>query len=75
MKEIEGFKETINNLKKQQKDQQEYITQLEDMLPNSKKKKLGIDIPEEPKPNKEEPITLKKKDDNIQKFASTGGTF
>jgi len=75
MKEIEGFKKTIDNLQKQQKDQQEYITQLEDMLPNSKKKKLGIDIPEEPKPIKEEPTTLKKEDDNILKFASTGGTF
>jgi predicted nucleic acid-binding Zn-ribbon protein len=75
MKEIEGFKKTIDNLQKQQKDQQEYITQLEDMLPNSKKKKLGIDIPEESKPIKEEPITLKKEDDNIPKFASTGGIF
>ena len=75
MKEIEGFKKTIDNLQKQQKDQQEYITQLEDMLPNSKKKKLGINIPEEPKPIKEEPTTLKKEDDNILKFASTGGTF
>lgn len=75
MKEIEGFKKTIDNLQKQQKDQQEYITQLEEMLPNSKKKKLGIEIPEEPKPIKEEPTTLKKEDDNILKFASTGGTF
>ena len=75
MKEIEGFKKTIDNLQKQQKDQQEYITQLEDMLPNSKKKKLGIDVPEEPKPIKEEPTTSNKEDDNILKFASTGGTF
>lgn len=75
MKEIEGLKKTIDNLQKQQKDQQEYVTQLEDMLPNSKKKKLGIEIPEEPKPIKEEPITLNKEDDNILKFASTGGTF
>jgi hypothetical protein len=45
------------------------------MLPNSKKKKLGIELPEEPKPIKEEPITLNKEDDNILKFASTGGSF
>ncbi len=75
MKEIEGLKKTIGDLQKQQKDQQEYVTQLEEMLPNSKKKKLGIEIPEEPKPIKEEPITLNKEDDNILKFASTGGTF
>lgn len=75
MKEVEGLKKTIDDLQKQRKDQQEYVTQLEEMLPNSKKKKLGIEIPEEPKPIKEEPITLNKEDDNILKFASTGGTF
>lgn len=75
MKEIEGLKKTIDDLKKQQKDQQEYVTQLEEMLPNSKKKKLGIELPEEPKPIKEEFKTLEKEEDNILKFASTGGTF
>ena len=75
MKEIEGLKKTIDDLQKKQKDQQEYVTQLEEMLPNSKKKKLGIEIPEEPKPIKEEPKTLEKEEDNILKFASTGGTF
>ena len=75
MKEIEGLKKTIGDLQQQQKDQQTYVTQLEEMLPNSKKKKLGIELPEEPKPIKEEPITLNKEDDNILKFASTGGTF
>ena len=75
MKEIEGLKKTIGDLQQQQKDQQTYVTQLEEMLPNSKKKKLGIEIPEEPKPVKEEPITLNKDDDNILKFTSTGGSF
>ena len=36
---------------------------------------LGIELPEEQKPIKEEPITLNKEDDNILKFASTGGSF
>jgi len=75
MKEIEGLKKTIGDLQQQQKDQQVYVTQLEEMLPNSKKKKLGIELPEEQKPIKEEPITLNKEDDNILKFASTGGSF
>ena len=75
MKEVEGLKKTIDDLQKQRKDQQEYVTQLEEMLPNSKKKKLGIEIPEEPKPIKEDLTTLNKEDDNILKFASTGGTF
>ena len=75
MKEVESLKKTIGDLQQQQKDQQTYVTQLEEMLPNSKKKKLGIEIPEEPKPVKEEPITLNKDDDNILKFTSTGGSF
>ena len=75
MKEIEGLKKTIDELQKKQKDQQEYVTQLVEMLTNSKKKKIGIEIPEEPKPIKEEPKTLEKEEDNILKFASTGGTF
>jgi predicted RNase H-like nuclease (RuvC/YqgF family) len=75
MKEIEGLKKTIEDLQKKQKDQQEYVTQLEEMLPNSKKKKLGIEVPEEQKPIKEEIKTLEKEEDNILKFASTGGTF
>jgi DNA polymerase II large subunit len=75
MKEIEGLKKTIDDLQQKQKDQQVYVTQLEEMLPNSKKKKLGIELPEEQKPIKEEPITLNKEDDNILKFASTGGSF
>ena len=75
MKEVESLKKTIGDLQQQQKDQQTYVTQLEEILPNSKKKKLGIEIPEEPKPVKEEPITLNKDDDNILKFTSTGGSF
>ena len=75
MKEIEGLKKTIDDLQQKLKDQQVYVTQLEEMLPNSKKKKLGIELPEEQKPIKEEPITLNKEDDNILKFASTGGSF
>jgi DNA polymerase II large subunit len=75
MKEIEGLKKTIDDLQQKQKDQQVYVIQLEEMLPNSKKKKLGIELPEEQKPIKEEPITLNKEDDNILKFASTGGSF
>lgn len=75
MKEIEGLKKTIDDLQQKQKDQQVYVTQLEEMLPNSKKKKLGIELPEEQKPIKEDPITLNKEDDNILKFASTGGSF
>jgi predicted RNase H-like nuclease (RuvC/YqgF family) len=76
MKEIEGLKKTIDDLQQKLKDQQIQVTQLEEMLPNSKKKKLGIELPEEQKPIKEESKKPGiKEDDNILKFASTGGSF
>ena len=65
----------IKLLKDKEKEQLNYIAQLEEMLPNSKKKKLGIEIPEEQKPTIEEPKTPAKEEINILKFASNGGTF
>ena len=65
----------IQLLKNKEKEQLDYIAQLEEMLPNSKKKKLGIEIPEEQKPIIEEPKTPTKEEVNILKFASNGGTF
>ena len=76
MKEIEGLKKTIDDLQQKQKDQQTQVTQAEEMLPSSKKKKISIELPEEQKPIKEEPKKpVIKEDDNILKFASTGGSF
>jgi len=65
----------IELLKNKEKEQLDYIAQLEEMLPNSKKKKLGIEIPEEQKLTIEEPKTPAKEEINILKFASNGGTF
>jgi chromosome segregation ATPase len=65
----------IKLLKDKEKEQLNYIAQLEEMLPNSKKKKLGIEIPEEQKPTVEESKTPAKEEINILKFASSGGTF
>jgi chromosome segregation ATPase len=65
----------IKLLKDKEKEQLDYIAQLEEMLPNSKKKKLGIEIPEEQKPTIEESKTPAKEEVNILKFASNGGTF
>ena len=63
---------------KEFESQKEYIKQLEDMLPNSKKKKLGIAIVEEEKPvveiEKEKP-TPEIENVNLLKFESSGGTF
>ena len=76
MKEISALKTSIETLQKEQEDKQNYITQLEEMLPNSKKKKLGIAIAEEPtlEVKKEEPV-LEKSDNDVLKFTSSGGTF
>jgi chromosome segregation ATPase len=65
----------IKLLKDKEKEQLDYIAQLEEMLPNSKKKKLGIEIPEEQKTTIEESKTPAKEEVNILKFASNGGTF
>jgi hypothetical protein len=66
----------IKLLKDKEKEQLDYIAQLEEMLPNSKKKKLGIEIPEEQKSIVEEPKkSVTKEEDTILKFASNGGTF
>jgi peptidoglycan hydrolase CwlO-like protein len=65
----------IKLLKDKEKEQLNYIAQLEEMLPNSKKKKLGIEITEEQKPTIEESKTPAKEEVNILKFASSGGTF
>jgi chromosome segregation ATPase len=74
--EIESFKSTIDSLKKKIDEQNKYTNQLEDMLPNSKRKKLGLEVIEEPTKDevkKEEPAKL----DNATPLTveSTGGTF
>ena len=76
-KEIASLKDSINTLQKEFDGQKEYITQLEEMLPNSKKKKLGIAIVEEVKPVTEEKIekTTEIENVNLLKFESSGGTF
>jgi len=61
----------IKLLKDKEKEQLEYIAQLEEMLPNSKKKKLGIELP-----TTEKELTIPVKDEmNVLKFTSNGGTF
>jgi hypothetical protein len=69
MKEITGFKEALE-------EQQEYIKKLENMLPPSKKKKLGIESNEIEEQVSEEITQEEPKVDNEEKETlSTGGTF
>ena len=75
--EIEKLKNRIESMEKEIDSQKTYTTQLEEMLPNSKKKKLGIEIPEEETPK----IEAKKEETAVisnvtpLKVESAGGTF
>ena len=79
MKEISGYKDTIVNLQNQLKKETEYTKQLEEMLPKTAKKKLGIAITETltKEEDKEETITPSLFEDNVktESIVSTGGTF
>jgi chromosome segregation ATPase len=74
--EIDRLKNRIESMEKEIDSQKKYNSQLEEMLPNSKKKKLGIEIPEE-----ETPKVEVKKEQNVFNnvtpltFESAGGTF
>jgi predicted ribosome quality control (RQC) complex YloA/Tae2 family protein len=67
MKEISGLKEALE-------EQQEYIKKLEDMLPLSKKKKLGLLVEEETTTEEisQEEVTV---DNEKSETLSSGGTF
>ncbi len=77
MREIVGYKETIENLQNQLKKETEYTKQLEEMLPKTAKKKLGIEIVEQVTKEevlKTESLPLNNTEKNI-KVESSGGTF
>ena len=76
----------VDSLSQENDKQKEYIAQLEEMLPKTAKKKLGIAIPEavvvteeivEVEPIKEEVKSKKTKteDDVVLKIQSSGGSF
>ena len=74
--EIEKLKNIIESMEKEIDSHKKYNLQLEEMLPNSKKKKLGIEIIEENTPK----VEVKKEQtvfNNVTPltFESAGGTF
>jgi len=75
--EIEKLSNRIESMEKEIDSHKKYTTQLEEMLPNSKKKKLGIEVPEEETPK----VEVKKEEtapiNNATPltFESAGGTF
>ena len=76
--QIELLNGRISKFEDEQEEQKEYIRQLEEMLPNSKKKKLGIPVEDTVLPvikeeyKKEETPKI---DDVKLKIQSSGGTF
>jgi chromosome segregation ATPase len=78
-KQLEALNGRIQAFEDKSKEQDEYIKQLEEMLPNSKRKKLGLEVVEE---QKSEAVKEVKKEevkvlDNVTplKVESSGGTF
>jgi len=74
--EIEKLKNRIESMEKEIDSHKKYNLQLEEMLPNSKKKKLGIEVIEETAPK----VEVKKEQtvfNNVTPltFESAGGTF
>jgi len=74
--EIDTLKNKIELMEKEVDSHKKYNLQLEEMLPNSKKKKLGIEITEETPPK----VEVKKEQtvfNNVTPltFESAGGTF
>ena len=75
--DIEQLKNKIGSMEKEIDSHKKYNLQLEEMLPNSKKKKLGIEIPEEDTPK----VEVKKEQTapiinaTSLTFESAGGTF
>lgn len=74
--EIEKLNNRIESMEKEIDSHKKYNLQLEEMLPNSKKKKLGIEIIEEDTPKaeiKKEQIVFNNV--TLSTFESAGGTF
>ena len=78
-KELEKLSNKVTDVENDIADKKYYIKQLEDMLPNSKRKKLGLEVIEFIKEEVEEVKSTEKvsvKEDNvILKVESSGGTF
>ena len=78
-KELERLSNKVSDIENDIADKNYYIKQLEDMLPNSKRKKLGLEIIESAKEEVEEVKSTEKvsvKENNVVlKVESAGGTF
>jgi len=78
-RELAKLNDKVANVENDIADKNHYIKQLEDMLPNSKRKKLGLEVIEATKEEVEEVKSTEKisvkENDVILKVESAGGTF
>lgn len=78
-RELAKLNNKVANVENDIADKNHYIKQLEDMLPNSKRKKLGLEVIETAKEEVEEVKSTEKisvkENDVILKVESAGGTF
>lgn len=65
-------KKIIDSLNSEIEKEKDYIKQLEEMLPNSKRKKLGLPLTEE---KKKEDDPIETKDDVKLELVASGGSF
>ena len=78
-KELQNLKDLNVSFQEKYDEQKEYIKQLEEMLPNSKRKKLGLELIETSKEDiedlkAEEKVFTKQNNDKL-KVELSGGTF
>jgi chromosome segregation ATPase len=71
-KEISALKKIVEELNQEAEKEKDYIKQLEEMLPNSKRKKLGLSVPEEKKKEDTEEV---QNDDKKLELVASGGSF
>jgi SMC interacting uncharacterized protein involved in chromosome segregation len=72
-KEISTLKKVVEELNEEIEKEKDYIKQLEEMLPNSKRKKLGLPLTEEKK-KEDDPLETKDDEKNLE-LVTSGGSF
>jgi SMC interacting uncharacterized protein involved in chromosome segregation len=72
-KELSTLKKVVEELNVEIEKEKDYIKQLEEMLPNSKRKKLGLPLTEEKK-KEDDPLETKDDEKNLE-LVTSGGSF
>ena len=78
-RDLDILTKRVDSLSQENDKQKEYIAQLEEMLPNSKRKKLGLEVIQVPSPTptvtKEETLEETPVSNDVVDETANGGTF